>query len=222
MVSLIEAADRVDSTTGLQMAYLKQWAPRASNNLEMRMPALLERAKAGKGKALQMDALDAAEMVDVDLTYVDPPYNQHSYLANYHIWESLVLWDKPDVYGVACKRVDVRDRKSAFNSKKSAREIFSKTLKTLKSRYLVVSFSNEGFHSSEDLVKLLNEVGELRVIEVDFKRYVGAQIGIYNPSGERVGEVSHLRNKEYLFVVGRDGLPDTLQIESYQQSSLFD
>ena len=35
----------------------------------------------------------------------------------------------------------------------------------------------------------------------DYKRYVGAQIGIYNPEGEKVGRVSHLRNKEYVYVV---------------------
>jgi adenine-specific DNA-methyltransferase len=39
------------------------------------------------------------------------------------------------------------------------------------------------------------------VVAVDFKRYVGAQIGIHNPNGEKVGRVSHLRNKEYFFVV---------------------
>jgi adenine-specific DNA-methyltransferase len=37
--------------------------------------------------------------------------------------------------------------------------------------------------------------------ENDFKRYVGAQIGIYNPQGRKVGTVSHLRNTEYLYVV---------------------
>jgi hypothetical protein len=31
---------------------------------------------------------------------------------------------------------------------------------------------------------------------------VGAQIGIYNPQGEKVGRVSHLRNREYLFLAG--------------------
>lgn len=36
----------------------------------------------------------------------------------------------------------------------------------------------------------------------DSKRYVGAQIGIYNPDGEKVGKVSHLRNLEYLVVAG--------------------
>ena len=38
LTSLLEAADRVDSTVGVQMAYLKRWAPRASNPLQLREP----------------------------------------------------------------------------------------------------------------------------------------------------------------------------------------
>jgi adenine-specific DNA-methyltransferase len=44
----------------------------------------------------------------------------------------------------------------------------------------------------------------VRVVEFDYKRYVGARIGIYNPAGEKVGAISHTENKEYLFVVGGD------------------
>ena len=44
---------------------------------------------------------------------------------------------------------------------------------------------------------------EAEVLEVDYRRYVGAQIGIYNPKGAKVGAVSHLRNKELIFVAGR-------------------
>ena len=108
LVSLMEAADRVDSTTGLQMAYLKQWAPRAHRDLELRVPDVLPRAANGKGRATCLDALEAAAALEADVAYVDPPYNQHSYLGNYHVWESLVRWDKPEVYGVACKRSDVK------------------------------------------------------------------------------------------------------------------
>jgi len=53
LTSLIEAADRVDSTTGVQMAYVKQWAPRSSNPLELRVPELL----AGRGRAIRGDAV---------------------------------------------------------------------------------------------------------------------------------------------------------------------
>ncbi|MBC7171520.1 MAG: DNA adenine methylase, partial [Polyangiaceae bacterium] len=51
LVSLMEAADRVDSTTGVQMAYLKQWAARASKPLALRMPDVLP----GRGLALGLD-----------------------------------------------------------------------------------------------------------------------------------------------------------------------
>ena len=56
-----------------------------------------------------------------DLAYLDPPYNQHRYFTNYHIWETLVAWDAPEHYGVACKRVDARDQstKSRFNERRA-------------------------------------------------------------------------------------------------------
>ena len=65
-----------------------------------------------------------------------------------------------------------------------------------------MSFNNEGYASQQELLTLLASKGHVEHLTVDFKRYVGAQIGIYNPSGEKVGKVSHLRNKEHLFLVG--------------------
>jgi adenine-specific DNA-methyltransferase len=208
LVSLMEAADRVDSTTGVQMAYLKQWAPRAHDDLRLRVPEVAPRAASGKGRALSLDALEAARLLEADVAYVDPPYNQHSYLGNYHVWESLVRWDKPEVYGVACKRSDVRERKSPFNSKPKFDESLRVLLESLRARSIVVSFSNEGFVDRARMEELLSGLdgGRVRVttLEHDFKRYVGAQIGIYNPKGDKVGRVSHLRNKEYLYVVERE------------------
>ena len=102
------------------MAYLKSWASRSFNDLELRIPKILHRAQSGKSRAYQLDASDASRILDANIAYLDPPYNQHKYLGNYHIWESLVLWDKPEVYGVARKRIDCKDRKSVFNSKPRA------------------------------------------------------------------------------------------------------
>jgi adenine-specific DNA-methyltransferase len=202
LTSLMEAADRVDSTTGVQMAYLKSWAPRAHKPLELRVPAVLPRAAAGKGRALRMDAADAARAA-ADIAYIDPPYNQHSYLGNYHVWESLVAWDKPEVYGAACKRVDVRERASVFNSRRSFAAAFQRLIHEVAAPYLVVSFNDEGFLPPQEALAVLSAVGNVRVFQRDYKRYVGAQIGIYNPQGQRVGKVGHLRNREMLFVVTR-------------------
>lgn len=200
LTSLMEAADRVDSTCGLQMAYLKKWAARSHNALELRLPALL----AGAGSAWCLEADVAAGTAAFDLVYLDPPYNQHRYLGNYHVWESLVRWDKPAVYGTANKRIDCKMYKSAFNSKKQIHGALSKTLAAIDARYVLVSFNNEGYLGYDELLALLATRGEVASLEVDYKRYVGAQIGIYNPSGEKVGKVSHLRNREYLFLAGPD------------------
>ncbi len=203
LVSLMLAADRVDSTTGLQMAYLKQWAPRAHNPLEMRLPDLLP----GQGEARHEDAIAFVEgggTRNVDLTYVDPPYNQHSYFGNYHVWESLMRHDRPEVYGIAKKRIDTKENRSVFNSKREFPAAFKRLLEGIESRFVLVSFNNEGYISQEGLLRLLEPRGYVQDVAVDFKRYVGAQIGIYNPSGDKVGKVSHLRNKEHLFLVGEE------------------
>lgn len=197
LVSLMEGADRVDSTTGLQMAYLKKWATRSFNDLELRVPAILP----GSGLALQLDAAEAATRDDVDVVYIDPPYNQHSYMGNYHVWESLVRWDKPETYGVANKRVQCKEYKSDFNSKKRIRHGLATLIDAVRCGHLVVSFNNEGYVDRDEMVGLLSSKGHVGVVGVDFKRYVGAQIGIHNLDGEKVGRVSHLRNTEYLFVV---------------------
>jgi adenine-specific DNA-methyltransferase len=202
LTALIEAADRVDSTTGVQMAYLKSWAARSNNDLELRVPDLLPRADKGKGLALNLDAREAADQVVCDVAYIDPPYNQHSYLGNYHVWETIVRGDEPETFGVAEKRVDVKERKSDFNSRKLFMASFVDLLDAIDAHTMVVSFSNEGFATSEEIRDLLAHRmgGEVHVIEQEHPRYVGAKIGIHGPTGERVGEVSHLRNSEYLFV----------------------
>ncbi|RMD82894.1 MAG: DNA methyltransferase [Candidatus Dadabacteria bacterium] len=210
LTSLMEAADRVDSTTGLQMAYLKTWAPRAYQDLELRVPQVLPRARYGKGRAYCLDALDAAPQLEGDVAYLDPPYNQHSYLGNYHVWESLVRWDKPEHYGVACKRMDVRRRRSVFNSRPRFAGAMRRLLESLRTRAVIVSFNDEGFLARSQIEAMLsglwNGGAEVAVIEIPFKRYVGAQIGIYNPRGEKVGRVGRLRNREFVYIAAPGGI----------------
>ena len=202
LTSLLEAADRVDSTAGLQMAYMKRWAPRALNEIELRLPRMLERPASGACVATRAEAEAIAPDIEADLAYLDPPYNQHSYLRNYHVWESLVLWDKPEVYGIACKRADCRTRVSAFNGRRSIGPALARVIGALRCPALVVSFNDEGHLSRAAMEAMLRERGgHLQVIEIPHIRYVGAKIGIHNPRGERVGTVGRLRNLEYLYVL---------------------
>ena len=202
LTSLLEAADRVDSTVGVQMAYLKSWAPRAYNRLELREPHAVP---GPAGAVLRRDANALARELDgIDCAYVDPPYNQHSYFGNYHVWETIVRNASPPAYGVARKRADTRDNRSPYNSKRHSFDALRDLLENTATPWLVVSFSNEGFHELELVRELLGEIGYVAETAVDFPRYVGAKIGIHSPQGKRVGRVSHLRNREFLFVVGPD------------------
>ena len=237
LTSLIEAADRVDSTTGVQMAYVKQWSPRSFNPLELRVPELL----VGAGGAIQGDAVALApQLGHFDLAYLDPPYNQHRYFTNYHVWETLVAWDAPEAYGVARKRVDSRDpsTRSAFNSKRTMPAALASVVQSVDCDLLVLSYNDESWLELDELEAMCavrvappgvriappalrtgppardpskDGVGprsgaavqrEVAVLAFDSTRYVGARIGIFNPSGHKVGRISHLSNQELLVIAG--------------------
>ena len=212
LTSLIEAADRVDSTTGVQMAYVKQWAPRSSNPLTLRVPEMLP----GPGRAIQGDAVElvggsGSGLGHFDLAYLDPPYNQHRYFTNYHVWETLVAWDAPEAYGVARKRVDARDPSthSVFNSKRTMPAALASVVQSVSENcdLLVLSYNNESWLALNELEEMCS-VGrrEVATLAFDSARYVGARIGIFDPSGRKVGRVSHLSNQELLVLAGKPAL----------------
>lgn len=202
LTSLMEAADKVDSTCGVQMAYLKKYASRSYKALTLRVPDLVENLDGNIYKSFQQDSNLLVKKLDpVDIIYVDPPYNQHSYLANYHIWESLCIWDKAEHYGVACKRIDTREKKSDYNKKRVAITAVDDLMSNLKCKKAIVSFNNEGYISRDEMQNLLNKYGSVSTEEIDYKRYVGAKIGIYNKKGKKVGKTSHLVNKEYIYAL---------------------
>ncbi len=202
LTSLVEAADRVDSTCGLQMAYLKRPAPRSLRPLELLPP---DPVPGPPGEVARMDARDLAASLDgVDAAYLDPPYNQHSYFANYHVWETIVRGDRPEAYGVARKRIDCRAVRSPFNSSRAAWDALETLVGALTTPWVILSVNDEGFHEPAHVAELLASRGHVAALAIDVPRYVGARIGIHNPAGERVGRVSHVRATEWLMVCGPD------------------
>ncbi|MFZ0529213.1 MAG: DNA adenine methylase [Propionicimonas sp.] len=206
LTALLEAADRVDSTVGLQMAYLKEWAPRALRPLKLAAPILTR----GTGRAIRGDATRLApELEPVDLAYLDPPYNQHRYFTNYHVWETLVRWDAPAHYGVACKRLDAKDAagRSPFNSRRTMPAALAQVIGDVRATHLLVSFSNEGFVPLPELVEMCAVRGHpVQVFAFDTRRYIGQRLGVFNPDGRRVGVPGPERNVEYVLVSGPEEL----------------
>ena len=116
LTSLILALDRVDNSLGHFSAYLKEWAPRSYKDLVLEVPQVF--TSAGAHQVYQSDIFDLVPRVSVDLAYFDPPYGSNNekmppsrvrYAAYYHLWKSVVLFDKPDLFGKAKRRKDTSD-----------------------------------------------------------------------------------------------------------------
>ena len=75
-------------------------------------------------------------------------------------------------------------------------------LEQVDARVLVLSYNDESWITLDELESICATRGAVATFAFDSKRYVGAQIGIHDPSGKKVGKVSHLRNQEYVIVCG--------------------
>ena len=167
------------------------------------LTSLLAHPEGRPCRAFNLDALDAAHGLSADIAYLDPPYNQHSYLGNYHVWETLVRWDHPETYGIACKRIDCKERKSEFNSKVKIEHAMRRVIDAIDAKTLIVSFNDEGYLSREQIESMLEPLGTVAVIDHDHPRYVGCKIGIHNQQGQKVGRVGRVRNTEHFFIAGQ-------------------
>jgi adenine-specific DNA-methyltransferase len=120
------------------------------------------------------------------------------------VWETLVEWDAPIHYGVACKREDLRlpTGRSQFNRRQTMPAALAGVIAAVRADTVVLSYNNEAWLTLDELHDMCAARGHVEVVSFDSARYVGARIGIHNPAGHKVGTVSHLRNTEYVLIAG--------------------
>lgn len=205
ITSLIFALDAVDNTVGVQQAYLKQWCKRSHNDLTMKLPAS-SRSIGNSGQHFVGDAL-TIDYPQADLAYLDPPYSPHSYASYYHIWDSIVRWDKPEVGLNTNRRIDRVSKSAEFddsfaspwNRKGQALDAFERLIDRLPVKYCLLSYSNDSLVPTEDLVAMSETKGEVTITEIDYKRNVMCKIGNHSDGTEIV-----TKNKELLIMIKKD------------------
>lgn len=189
LASLIRAVSAVSNTTGTYGAYLKGWDSRALKPLTLTHPALHDNDR--KNKAFQSDALKLARRLSVDVCYIDPPYNTRQYSANYHLLDTIALYDAPQIKGVTGIR-DIKERTiSPFSRKRSAHGAFSSLIKHLQAKHIVVSYSSDGLLSGEEIANILKKHGNKESFEfksIDYNAYQSKR-------------TSRSKVKEYLFYI---------------------
>lgn len=123
----------------------------------------------------QEDANTLAEKLpEVDLVYMDPPYNQHPYGSNYFMLNVLNSYKRPaevsQVSGIPKKW-----NKSKYNQKKEAKKSMLDLCSKLKAKYLLISFSSDGFISRDEMVEMLSKLGEVQVLDKDYNTFRGCR-----------------------------------------------
>lgn len=213
LTSLILALDKVDNTLGHFSSYLAKWSPRSYNNIFLTVPDY--KIYKQQNRVIKDDIFNIVGSNEFDLAYFDPPYGSNNekmppsrvrYASYYHFWTSVILNDKPKLFGKVHRREDTRDlvASSVFeeykkdkNGKYIATEAIRKLANETNAKYIIFSYSNGGRATKDELNEIFNSCGKLlKVIEIDYKANVMSTMKWTNEwlNGDR-------QNVEYLFVL---------------------
>lgn len=214
LTSLILAMDKVDSTMGHFVSYLRDWSPRSYNQMNLQVPQLIQ--SDGQHRVFNDDVFHLSDL-DVDLAYFDPPYGSNNekmppsrvrYSSYYHVWTTICLNDKPTLFGKASRRTDTSDvistsvfeefRKNHSTGRFIAVEAIERLLTSTAAKWIVLSYSSGGRATAEDLNAAISMAGDVvELVEVDYKRNVMAGMKWTNDWIRDIEEP----NREFLFLI---------------------
>ncbi len=217
LTSLILALDQVDSSLGHFVSYLKDWAPRSYNDLTLRVPKVFVADQ--EHEVYRADVMNLVPLISADVAYFDPPYGSNNdkmppsrvrYASYYHVWTSICLFDKPELFGKARRRADTSDTAAASvfeDFRKDHEGIFvavaaiEQLIKTTNSRWIVLSYSSGGRATANELCDVMRRHGRvIEVVELDYKKNVMAAMKWTN---EWLRDAEQ-ENREFLFLIEKD------------------
>ena len=111
---------------------------------------------------------------EVDLAYLDPPYNQHPYGSNYFMLNTVLNYEKPKLVSNV-SGIPINWNRSQYNKKPSTYKTLSELIEKLKAKYIMISFNSEGFISLEEMTSLLKKHGKLYVLEINYNVFRGSR-----------------------------------------------
>tara|TARA_B100001758_G_scaffold83730_1_gene71186 strand:- start:107 stop:1345 length:1239 start_codon:yes stop_codon:yes gene_type:complete len=189
MASFMYSVSYVSNTSGVFKGFHKGWGGsngtaqyRICSDIKLR-PAIIydngqDNISSREDAGLLVDNLSELLGDVPDIVYLDPPYNQHPYGSNYHVLNSIVLWDKPKFPEKITRgtksaiRLDWRsERRSAYNSKIKAVEEFDNLIRKINCKYILTSYSTEGNIPLQKMMNILGSKGSLSVVKREYVRY---------------------------------------------------
>lgn len=167
---LIMAANDVANIAGTYGHYLSRLIGRAKDPLTLRATPLTLMQDSGRHTVIRGFAEQVAAGIECDLCYIDPPYMKRQYAANYHILETIAREDEPEAAGQSGLR-PWRDQYSLFCTKTRIREAFRLIFTRMSCNHFLISYSEDGLLSIDDMQSFLREFGRVQVARFRHKRF---------------------------------------------------
>jgi adenine-specific DNA-methyltransferase len=193
LAALVYAVSYVSNTSGVFKGFHNGWGGKTGtalyrilSEITLKPPVTFDNGL--ENLALREDAqrlagdLKAVLGAAPDIVYLDPPYNQHPYGSNYHVLNTVVLWDKPPLNPATRVNGRTRDksairtdwrtqRRSPYNSAAKALPAFRELVAAVDARWILVSYSTDGHMALEGLLGSLADRGTLTLFTQTYKRY---------------------------------------------------
>ncbi len=180
-----------DKNTGIGCfgASGKNALPRIFGKIELKTP-VFSNFESGL-EIFQKDAVTLSkELKNLDITYLDPPYNQHPYGSNYFML-NLILKNKLDANISKVSGIVQNWNRSVFNKPYAALNSMEEIISGISSKYVIISYNSEGFISFDQMSGMLKKYGNLKTVEIKYNTFRGSR----NLKNRDI----HVR--EYLFVL---------------------
>ena len=95
---------------------------------------------------------------------------KRQYAANYHVLETLARGDFPDAVGKSGLR-DWWDQHSKLCTKTKGLQSFEKIMRDMHCDKFLVSYSEDGLFSLQQLEECFSAIGKVDVLEIDYNRF---------------------------------------------------
>ncbi len=158
LASLIESVSVVSNTAGVYGAFLKHWDSRATKPIEFK-EVEFEGSLHNNVEFLNSKIEDVVSEVNCDILYLDPPYTQNQYGTQYHLLETLVLYDAPTISNITGSR-STAPMRSDWSKEYKSHILFDKILAKTNAKYIVFSYSKDGFMSKSFIESSLKRYGK--------------------------------------------------------------
>lgn len=168
LASLVESVPFYANISGVYAAFLKQYDPRALKRFEIKPIRFYPGEK--HHAVYNGNSMSLIDDLDVDVLYIDPPYNSRQYAPNYHLLETIAKYDNPKIKGATGLR-DYENQKSDFCNKETALTALDRIARTAKYKCLILSYNSEGIMPGKEIMSVLKKYGDVTLQNIDYPRF---------------------------------------------------